>query len=443
MAARTSLFSRIFGGGTIKRSVWPEHGPRRWRDDRGWTNAWNQTVPANLIVLSQRKHATDPYFRNGIEARVTALAGPGWKVVPKIAAMRTEWETFSATMMWGGGSFELAVMQAVRSKEVTGEGVMLHQPDGKWLTVSHDRLPRDYHVDLGPEHVIRENIEFRDGREIAAHFQLNDGEPLTRIESEDYIRCYRQEMPGQVRGIPSGASVLTATDTLADAEHALLEGIKVSAMFAGIATNANDMSAALPFDGEQRGGVLESGLEPGTLKILPFGWDVKFATPQQAQQSAEFLRHQLHRISAGLGVPTHLLSNDLNGANYSSLRAGMTEFNARIEAEQFAVIVPKLLRPLWDAFALRQYLAGKVDDLEAAKQCEFIAPARPWVDPEKDAKATEAMLRMGLTSRRRAIAELGWNVEDIDSEIARDQFRAQEPTTGLSTEKKEATNAKA
>lgn len=430
--------SRLFGAsGIVKRNAgWPEHPPRCLRDDRGWSDALNQSVPPNVIALSQRKHATDPYFRNGIEARVTALAGPGWKVVPKIASMRADWEAFCAKIMWNGGSFELLVIQVVRSKEVTGEGVLLHQPDGTWLAAPHDRLPRDYHVDLGTDRVIRENIEFRDGREIAAHFQLNDGEPLTRIEADDYIRCYRQEMPGQVRGIPPGASVLNATDTLADAEHALLEGIKVSAMFAGIATNANDMSATLPFDGEQRGGVLESGLEPGTLKILPFGWDVKFATPQQAQQSQEFLRHQLHRISSGLGVPTHLLSNDLSGANYSSLRAGMTEFSARIEAEQFSTIVPKLLRPLWEAFALRSYLSGNVDDLDAAKQCEFIAPARPWVDPEKDAKATEAMLRMGLTSRRRAIAELGWNIEDIDSEIALDQFKRAEPITGLSDQEK-------
>ena len=42
------------------------------------------------------------------------------------------------------------------------------------------------------------------------------------------------------------------------------------------------------------------------------------------------------------------------------------------------------------------------------------------VDPFKDTQATVAELEAGLTSRRKAVAERGWALEDLDAEIAAD-----------------------
>jgi capsid protein len=50
------------------------------------------------------------------------------------------------------------------------------------------------------------------------------------------------------------------------------------------------------------------------------------------------------------------------------------------------------------------------------------------VDPLKDTQATVAELEAGLTSRRKAVAERGWALEDLDSEIAADpRQNAQKP----------------
>lgn len=424
MSSRPGLLSRIASRlGLTTRGAIEAMSPAysRWRDDRGWTSG--ASVPFGVIAACERKYVSDGYFRNAVEARVTGLVGAGWGFVPRMSDLVEAWNAYAAQGMWGGGSIDALTIAITRAKEVSGEGIAVLQPDGTWHPLPRTALPSDHSADLSENHIIRENIEYRDGREIAAHFRLRDGTDLQRIERDRYIRLYRQDFPGQVRGIPSGASVLTAADTLADTEHALTTGIKVAAMFAGIATDEGNVGAAFPFDGTSQGNVLESGLEPGTLKILPAGWRVQFATPQQAQQSAEFLRHQLHRIASGFGVPTHLVSNDLSSANYSSLRAGMTEFNARLEAEQFATVVPLMLRPIWDAFVVRQYLAGNVASLPEAMVCEFIAPARPWIDPQKDAAATTEMLKLGLTSRRRAAAELGWDVTRLDAEISEDRRR--------------------
>jgi capsid protein len=54
---------------------------------------------------------------------------------------------------------------------------------------------------------------------------------------------------------------------------------------------------------------------------------------------------------------------------------------------------------------------------------EWITPAQPWVDPLKDSQASREALAAGLTSRRREVAALGWDIEQLDAEIAADQAR--------------------
>jgi capsid protein len=56
-------------------------------------------------------------------------------------------------------------------------------------------------------------------------------------------------------------------------------------------------------------------------------------------------------------------------------------------------------------------------------------PAKRWVDPAKDAAAEAEQIRLGLKSRRQAVAEQGWDIEALDAEIAAD--RARERDLGL------------
>jgi capsid protein len=68
-----------------------------------------------------------------------------------------------------------------------------------------------------------------------------------------------------------------------------------------------------------------------------------------------------------------------------------------------------------------ELLAGRIaGELDALLDVEWITPAPAWVDPKNDAEAATLMLEQRLTSRRRVIASLGWNIRDIDREIAAD-----------------------
>ena len=138
------------------------------------------------------------------------------------------------------------------------------------------------------------------------------------------------------------------------------KGVSVAALHAGFLIDMNGTGGE-PFDGLD-----DVSLEPGIVPRLPTGYDIKFSSPQQAQQPAEFVGHQIRAIAAGLGLPSHLVGGDLRSANYSSLRAGLVAYRQRLEQDQFGVIIPQLVAPLF----------ARVTGETAA---EFYPPAQPWV----------------------------------------------------------------
>ncbi|HRO13084.1 MAG TPA: phage portal protein, partial [Amaricoccus sp.] len=62
--------------------------------------------------------------------------------------------------------------------------------------------------------------------------------------------------------------------------------------------------------------------------------------------------------------------------------------------------------------------------------CAWLPPKWDWVDPLKDARAEIEQIEAGLKSRTQALAERGFDVEQVDAEIAAD--RARERELGLS-----------
>jgi lambda family phage portal protein len=246
--------------------------------------------------------------------------------------------------------------------------------------------------------------------------------PSVRIEANSVLHVFKPLAPGQLRGVSWLAPVILPASDFDKLCDALLKGAQVAAMHAGFITDLNGTGE--PYEGET------PSLEPGALIRLPNGTDIKFNSPAQSQQVAEFLKLNLRQLAAGLGLPDHMLSGDLTGANYSSLRAGLLPFRQRIEQVQYTVLVPQFLAPVWRAVILHGILSGDLNatDFEANPesylQAEWLPPKPLQVDPLKDVTATKAELDAGLTSRRKAVAERGWNLDDLDAEIEAEKGNA-------------------
>jgi capsid protein len=130
-------------------------------------------------------------------------------------------------------------------------------------------------------------------------------------------------------------------------------------------------------------------------------------------------------------MPEFLLSGDMRGANYSSMRSALVSWRQRCEQLQFQMLAPQLLRPVFERVVTWAILSGRIEapDFEsnpsAWLSCDVYPPAALWVDPLKDAQAQREMVDAGFMSRRQVVASLGFDVEQVDEERAADAQREQ------------------
>lgn len=438
-----------------KRQIEAAYGGRRAAfGPRHFGSHGPETLAAAPLVRSRARHsyANNGYIRNAVNAIVAEAVGAGIEgnsghPDPDTAAL-IDTAFFTADLdAEGRTDFRGMTAAAVLAEIVDGEAFFVaeHRDSGTvWRQIPAEFVDESDTRELANGYVVA-GVEFtNDGTRRAYHIRPQrptDLYPVTaesiRVPAEDVLHIYRQLGPGQVRGISQLAPILLTVNELDQALDAMLVGLKTSAMFAGFVTDMTNMGGA----GEAfPDGLADISLEPGVVRVLPGGTDIKFSAPDQARESIAFAKLTLGQIAAGLGVPQHLVDGDLTQANYSSLRAGLLPFRAKVEQYVYHTLVPQFLNPIFRRFVTDAYLAGRLDvpDLSAALKAEWLPPRPMQVDPQKDMAAAREALAMGLISRRQAVAAMGWNVAELDQEIADD--RARETALGLSFGAKESTD---
>ena len=434
----------------IRRSFDAATGGRRASGFKSYGPHNPETLAAAAPIRSRARHAyaNGAYVKNGIDAQVAEIIGSGVRgnsahpdadlrplIDSRFAECAAEIDADGRTDFYGLQSAMVLAMI------VDGESFALieESPDGiKLRQLPAEMVDESLTRDLGAGGYCVAGVEFSaSGGRVAYH--ILSGRPTdlfptyqspTRVPAADVIHLMRPIGPGQVRGVSWLAPVLLTLNEYDQLSDALLVGAKVSAMLAGFVTDGSAMGgSAFP---DAQGDIADLSLEPGTIRILPAGTDIKFSAPDQAKDGIPFAKLILGQIASGLGVPTHLLDNDLTGANYSSLRAGLLPFRAKVEQLQYHTLIPQFLDPVFRRVIAHEYLAGRLDlpAIGPALKAEWLTPSPMQVDPLKDIAALEKSLALGLTSRRQAVASLGWSVDDLDSEINADRER--EAALGLS-----------
>ena len=400
---------------------------------------------ASTMALARHHVGNNPWATRGADILTVNLVGAGIQPASTHADRATRRRLASAWTRWGrvadadgvtDGNGVVAA--AVRAMVVDGEAyihIIDTQEGPRLRLLPCEMVDASFTADLGGRYVVAGHQFAADGTLEGYHvFRSRPTDAFdawgerTFIPARDILHLRRPLGAGQVRGISWFAPVLVRLGEIDQLEDALLVGTKVAAMHAGFLVDQTGGVSASPYDGDVQGSVLESGLEPGTLKFVPSGYDIRFSTPQQAAQSIEFAQLELRAVAAGLGVPEHLLTGDMRGVNYSSARTAMVSFRQHVEMIQFQIIIPQVVAPLWERVAAYELLAYGESDFDLA--AEFYPPAQPWVDPLKDAEAEALLVEKGFRSRRQVVAAQGFNVEDLDDEIAADRER--EATMGLS-----------
>jgi lambda family phage portal protein len=316
---------------------------------------------------------------------------------------------------------------------------------------------------LEPEHLpLRDNRTAENGNQIRAGVEFNKigarvayhlytqhpgdagllGTSLdtARVSANSVLHLFRPIRPGQVRGEPGLAKALVKLFDLDQYDDATLVAAKVASMYAGFITEIDQddpvtgNTVTQMSDGSETApaGIEFGEIEPGTYQKLKPGESIIFPTPPGAGPTYEpFTRTQLRAVAKAIGVPYHLLTGDLTQISFSSIRADEIAFRRRSEQWQYFVMIHQFCRPIARAWMDAAVLAGHFNAADyAANRADYLdinwLPAKwAWVDPLKDLHAVVLAIRAGLISRAQAVSELGYDVEQIDEEIARDNARTE------------------
>lgn len=251
-----------------------------------------------------------------------------------------------------------------------------------------------------------------------------------RVPAADVIHMFRADRPGQVRGVPDCAPVVTRMRGLDDYQEAELERARVQACLAAFITTPS-LGVGGPLAGlpDAASGERRQTMSPGMMEQLLPGEDIKFLAPAAGDAYGDHVKTVLRAIAVGFGVTYHQLTADLSDANYSSLRAGNIEFRRLVEQAQYLMLIPQLCDRVWTEFVRVAVLANAVRPRAAGYAVEWVPPAFEAVDPLKDAQAERERIDLMLTSPQRAIAAQGFDPDEILAEAA--EWKAKKEAAGL------------
>jgi len=297
--------------------------------------------------------------------------------------------------------------------------------------------------DLGGDRKIRMGVELDELRRPVAYHLLSQeaNDPITgtymgskhvRVVAENIIHAFLVEDVDQIRGVPWMHTILSRTNQLHGFEEAAVVAARVGASKMGFYESPDGDLGPLG-DGEEgagegdAGGELYEEAEPGHFGHLPPGYKFHEFNPDYPHAHyGAFVKSCLRGISAGLGVSYNNLANDLEGVNYSSMRAGTVEEREVWKALQGWFIGQVHFR-VYANWLKGGLTTGRIP-LPASKYAKFNAPVWqgrrwPWVDPKNDVDTKIAEIGAGLTSRSRVMREQGVDPEEVWRELEAEKKR--------------------
>jgi len=426
---------------------------RGFRATRAHVNALIAASGPDITARARWLVRNNGYAVNAVESWAANTVGDGIKPISKIADAARKEELQRLWLAWtdeadaeGLTDFYGLQRRAAREVFLAGEVFFRFRPrregDGLSVPVQLQMLPAEM-LPLEQTGVsaagnpIRQGIEFdRIGRRVAYHFfRRHPGDStdpglageIVRVPAAEVIHVIDLVEGGQLRGVSKLAPAIVKLFLLDQYDDAELDRKKVAAMYAMFVTSPAPENPLAPDDEDGPDGV---EISPGQIVRLDPGEDVTIGQPADSGGTYEpFQYRTLLQISAALGIPYPYIANDMVKGNFSNSRLALIEFRRRVSAWQHSVMVFQMCRPVWARFMDVAVLAGVLRlpgyDRRRAEYlaCNWLPTKWDWVDPLKDANAEIAQIEAGLKSRTQAIAERGYDAEQVDAEIARERDR--------------------
>lgn len=257
---------------------------------------------------------------------------------------------------------------------------------------------------------------------------------------KNVIHIYQMQRPGQSRGIPFFAPVISYFRDLCKYMEAELVAARIAACFAMVIEKTDPSGAASANTAEiATDGKRIEELEPGIVEYLKEGEKMSSFNPQRPGGTFEpFVIRILRSISAALGLPYELVAKDFSRTNFSSARAALLEARRFFRMRQ-EWMARKLNQPMWDLLQEEAFLKGDLpaknffENKTAYLRARWITPGWEWVDPKKEAEASKLAMDAGISTLADEAAAKGKDWEENLAQIAREKktIKAIEKESGV------------
>lgn len=326
------------------------------------------------------------------------------------------------------GLQRLAMMAIVQDGEVLIRRRYRLRREGVTIPLQLQLLESDYLDDSkdGPGSdggYIRQGIEFSRNGQRAAYWLFDEhpgadgfrsalGMQSRRVPASEIIHVYRQDRPGQNRGVSWFAPVALQLQDMMNYQEAQVLRQKIAACFVAFRTRPDGESIA------SSDPMQVATLSPGRIQTVEPGEQIVFGKPPEVSGYSEFSREVLQSVAAGIGITYAALTGDLSRTNFSSGRLGRIEMDQNIEAWQWLMLLPQMLDPV------ARWVIEALNDLPRATPpftLQWVPPARFVADPSREMRAWIDMISAGLVSRQEVIRRLGYDPEDVLAEQIEDR----------------------
>lgn len=243
------------------------------------------------------------------------------------------------------------------------------------------------------------------------------------------LHLFWTKRPGQSRGEPFFAPVLSTFKDLADSVEAAVVTLRIAACFSAFVETSDPFGAAQAnSSGTNAQGQRIQEVEPGMIEYLGIGQSIKFGQPNGPGAMFEpFMLMVLRSIGAALGLPLELVLKDFSRTNYSSARSAMLEARKFFKGYQ-QWLIQHFCQPVWEMVQeeawLRQHLPA-VDligeDRDEWLRAIWIAPGWGWVDPVKEVESSTMAIDANLSTLADECAAQGRDWEDVLAQRKREQ----------------------
>jgi len=417
----------------------------------------------NVRKRSRQLERNNPTAKGGIDSFVSNMVGvaitPEWQLDNEVQKKEIKelWDDSQAQLDYMGysdfyGQQEIVARSMVRDGEALAVVHELAPSIKRYVPIQFQLLEADHldpaYNDISPDgNEIRHSIEWKNGRPVK--YWLYDNHPGERfltaldftrspVERDDLFHVFRLTRAGQCRGLGFLSTVITKLNDIDIYDDAEVVRKKVAALWGGfIYQDAQlDPTNMGGRPGKNTNGVQSIELKAGTFPVLRDGMKIAFnESADVGNNYVDFMRVQFRLIARGIGITYEQLTGDLEGVNYTSLRAGLIEFRRLCETIVARTLVFQFCRPAIDRWIRSAVLNGALTtitpkeylaDIRSFHRVDWHPHGWSFTDPVKDRVAELMDVRSGLDTRRKQAARRNRSVENIDRENAEDMQRAED-----------------